>query len=241
MNAPRPPATGGLPPEGLPLPVVAQRPTRAPGATAPGATPAASSPSASAAPGASPPTDGAGAPFQPVLVVFTCNWCSYRAADLAGTARMKYPPNVRLIRFMCAGRLDPAFVLKAFAEGADGVVVTGCWPADCHSRIQNVKAIRRFLLLRRVIAGFGIEPERLQLVFASAAEGQRLAAEFSRIVDEVRAVGPLGWRAGPARPPAGAEGGRPGSDEHGVEREAPDGEPGADAAPPAARRVEVTA
>jgi F420-non-reducing hydrogenase iron-sulfur subunit len=140
--------------------------------------------------------EGAAA-FEPVLIVFTCNWCSYRAADLAGTARIKYPPNVRLIRLMCSGRVDPTFVLKAFAEGADGVVITGCWPADCHYRVQNVKALRRFLLLRRVVAGLGIEPERLQMFYASAAEGQRLAGEFTRIVDEVRALGPLGWnRAG---------------------------------------------
>ena len=134
-----------------------------------------------------------GSTFEPVLIVFTCNWCSYRAADLAGTARLKYPPNVRLIRLMCSGRVDPTFVLKAFAAGADGVVITGCWPADCHYRVQNVKALRRFLLLRRVIVGLGIEPARLQMFYASAAEGQRLAEQFTRIVEEVRALGPLGW------------------------------------------------
>lgn len=132
-------------------------------------------------------------PFEPVIIGFTCNWCSYRAADLAGTARIKYPPNVRLIRLMCAGRLDPTFVLKALAGGADGVMVSGCWPGDCHYREQNYKALRRFLLLRRVIAGMGIEPERLQLVWASAAEGERLAREITRIVDEIRALGPLRW------------------------------------------------
>jgi F420-non-reducing hydrogenase iron-sulfur subunit len=132
-------------------------------------------------------------PYEPVILAFTCNWCSYRAADLAGTARIKYPPNVRLIRLMCSGRLDPAFVLKAFASGADGVVMTGCWPADCHYRIQNVKALRRFELLRRVLVGLGIEPERFQRVYASAAEGQQLAAAFTRIVEEVRALGPLRW------------------------------------------------
>jgi F420-non-reducing hydrogenase iron-sulfur subunit len=185
-----------------------------------------------------PGPEDASAPFQPVIVVFTCNWCSYRAADLAGTARMKYPPNVRLIRFMCAGRLDPGFVLKAFAEGADAVVVTGCWPADCHYRIQNAKAIRRFLLLRRVIAGLGIEPARLQLVFASAAEGQRLASEFARIVDEVRGLGPLGWRAGARRLPAGVEGGSAGGGDHATVL---DGDIGHGAAAAAARGVEVTA
>ncbi|HEX6129536.1 MAG TPA: hydrogenase iron-sulfur subunit [Candidatus Limnocylindria bacterium] len=132
-------------------------------------------------------------PFEPVVLAFTCNWCSYRAADLAGTARIKYPPSVRLIRLMCSGRLDPAFVLRAFASGADAVVMTGCWPADCHYRIQNVKALRRFELLHRVLVDLGIEPERFQRVYASAAEGQQLAAAFTRIVDEVRSLGPLAW------------------------------------------------
>ena len=132
--------------------------------------------------------------FEPVLIGFTCNWCSYRAADLAGTARIKYPPNIRLVRLMCAGRLDPTFVLKAFAGGADGVVVSGCWPGDCHYREQNYKGLRRFLLLRRTVTALGIEPQRLQLVWASAAEGERFAHEMSRITEEVRALGPLSWQ-----------------------------------------------
>ena len=136
------------------------------------------------------------ATFEPVVLAFTCNWCSYRAADLAGTARIKYPPNVRLVRLMCSGRLDPTFVLQAFAEGADAVVMTGCWPADCHYRVQNVKALRRFELLRRVLADLGIEPQRFQRVYASAAEGQQLAAAFERIVEEVRPLGPLAWGQG---------------------------------------------
>ena len=132
--------------------------------------------------------------FEPRLLGFTCNWCSYRAADLAGTARMKYAPNMPLVRLMCAGRLDPTFVLEAFAQGADGVMVSGCWPGDCHYREQNFKGLRRFLLLRRVLADMGIEPQRLQLVWASAAEGERLSKEMDRIVAEVRALGPLNWR-----------------------------------------------
>jgi F420-non-reducing hydrogenase iron-sulfur subunit len=126
-----------------------------------------------------------------LLLGFTCNWCSYRAADLAGTARTKYPPNIRLIRLMCAGRLEPEFVLQGFAKGADAVVLTGCWPEDCHYRIQSVKALRRFLLLRRVIVDLGIEPARLQRFYASAAEGQQLADEFTRVVAEVHELGPL--------------------------------------------------
>ncbi len=151
------------------------------------------------------PASGPAGSFEPVILGFTCNWCSYRAADLAGTARLKYPPNVRLIRLMCSGRLDPAFVLKAFAEGADGVVVSGCWPGECHYQVQNLKALRRFRLLRRVIAGFGIEPERLQLVWASAAEGQRLANELGRVTAEIRALGPLRGLSNESAEPPGPD------------------------------------
>ncbi len=131
--------------------------------------------------------------FEPVIIGFTCNWCSYRAADLAGTARIKYPPNVRLIRLMCSGRLDPTFVLKALAGGADGVLITGCHPGECHYLEQNYKAMRRYLLLKRILKGFGVEPERVKLVWASAAEGVRLADEISKLTEEVRALGPLRW------------------------------------------------
>jgi F420-non-reducing hydrogenase iron-sulfur subunit len=131
--------------------------------------------------------------FEPVIIGFTCNWCSYRAADLAGTARVKYPPNVRLIRMMCSGRLDPSFVFKALAEGADGVLITGCHPGECHYLEQNYKAMRRFLLMRRTLAGMGVEPERVKLVWASAAEGVRLANEIAILVEEIRALGPLNW------------------------------------------------
>jgi len=131
--------------------------------------------------------------FEPVIIGFTCNWCSYRAADLAGTARVKYPPNVRLIRLMCSGRLDPTFVLKALASGADGVLITGCHPGECHYIEQNYKALRRYLLLRRTLAQMGVEPERVKLVWASAAEGVKLAEEITRMVEEIRALGPLQW------------------------------------------------
>jgi len=131
--------------------------------------------------------------FEPVIIGFTCNWCSYRAADLAGTARIKYPPNVRLIRLMCSGRLDPTFVFKALAGGADGVMITGCHPGECHYIEQNYKALRRYILLRKTIAQLGIEPERVKLVWASAAEGARLAEEIKLFVEEVRTLGPLSW------------------------------------------------
>ena len=141
------------------------------------------------------PAAGAGARFEPVIIGFTCNWCSYRAADLAGTSRIAYPPNVRLVRLMCSGRLDPTFVLAAYARGADAVVILGCWPGECHYQVQNLRMYGRFLLLRRAVEALGIEPARLQLVWASAAEGQRFATEIARITEEVRALGPLGWEA----------------------------------------------
>ena len=144
--------------------------------------------------------------FEPVIIGFTCNWCSYRAADLAGTARMKYPPNVRLIRLMCSGRLDPTFVLKALASGSDAVLITGCHPGECHYLEQNYKALRRYLLLRRTLAQMGIEPQRVKLVWASAAEGARLAQEITTLVEEIRALGPLHW---PTAPEFGGNGHRP--------------------------------
>lgn len=131
--------------------------------------------------------------FEPTILGFTCNWCSYRAADSAGIGRVKYPPNVRLVRLMCSGRLDPTFVTRAFARGADAVMISGCHPGDCHYIDQNYKALRRFLLLRRTLAGLGIEPGRLKLVWASAAEGVHLAEEITKFVEEVRALGPLNW------------------------------------------------
>jgi F420-non-reducing hydrogenase iron-sulfur subunit len=131
--------------------------------------------------------------FEPVIIGFTCNWCSYRAADMAGTARIKYPPNIRLVRLMCSGRLDPTFVLKALSEGADGVLITGCHPGECHYLEQNYKALRRYRLLLKTIAQMGIEPERVKLVWASAAEGVQLARAITTFVEEIRALGPLRW------------------------------------------------
>jgi len=134
-------------------------------------------------------------PFEPTIIGFTCNWCSYRAADMAGTARMKYPANIRLIRLMCSGRLDPTFILKALASGADGVLISGCHPGECHYLEQNYKAMRRYHLLKRTLTQLGIEPQRLKLVWASAAEGAHLAEEITKLVEEVRALGPLRWPA----------------------------------------------
>ena len=131
--------------------------------------------------------------FEPRIVGFLCNWCSYRAADLAGTARIKYAPNVRIVRTMCSGRVDPAFVLKALSLGADGVMITGCHPGECHYLIQNYKTIRRFAMLKRTLKALGLEEGRVRLVWASAAEGVKLAAEIDRTVEQVRALGPLDW------------------------------------------------
>jgi F420-non-reducing hydrogenase iron-sulfur subunit len=131
--------------------------------------------------------------FEPVIIGFTCNWCSYRAADMAGTASIKYPPNVKLIRLMCSGRLDPTFVLKALAGGADAVLISGCHPGDCHYIEQNYKALRRYLLLRRTLEQLGIEPQRLKLLWASAAEGAIFAEEITKMVEEIRVLGPLNW------------------------------------------------
>ncbi len=137
--------------------------------------------------------------FEPVIVGFTCNWCSYRAADMAGMARLKYAPNVRLIRLMCSGRLDPTFVLQALAEGADGVFISGCHPGDCHYVEQNYKTIRRYTLLKKTLRELGIEDARVKLVWASAAEGTILASEIDRMVADIKALGPLNWKGTPQR------------------------------------------
>ena len=133
--------------------------------------------------------------WEPVIVGFSCNWCSYRAADSAGMARIKYAPNVRFIRLMCSGRVDPLFVLKAFAEGADAVLISGCHPGDCHYITQNYKTLRRFALLKQTLTALGLEDGRLRLVWASAAEGTILAEEIDNMVADVRKLGPLNWKA----------------------------------------------
>jgi F420-non-reducing hydrogenase iron-sulfur subunit len=134
-------------------------------------------------------------PFEPKIVGFMCNWCSYRAADLAGTARIKYLPNVRIIRVMCSGRVDPTFVMKAFSLGADGVMMAGCHPGECHYLEQNYKAMRRFAMIGHTLRALGIEADRFRLVWASAAEGQRLAEAVDAFVEDVRKLGPLNWPA----------------------------------------------
>jgi F420-non-reducing hydrogenase iron-sulfur subunit len=127
-------------------------------------------------------------------VAFFCNWCTYLAADLAGTSRMKYPPNARVIRVMCSGRIDPQFILKAFANGADAVLIGGCHPGDCHYQEGNYKCLRRFNLLKRVVKEMGIEDERFRLEWISASEGDRLRTVMFDMVEKVRALGPLNWK-----------------------------------------------
>ena len=131
--------------------------------------------------------------FEPKIIGFLCNWCSYRAADLAGTARITHAPNVRIIRVMCSGRVDPTFVTKALSLGADGVLIAGCHPGECHYLEQNYKAMRRFHMLRHTLKAMGVEEDRVQLVWASAAEGQQLADAIDKMVAEVKELGPLGW------------------------------------------------
>ena len=129
--------------------------------------------------------------FEPKIVGFLCNWCSYAGADLAGTSRIKYAPNVRVIRVMCSGRLEPTFVLKAFKEGADGVLVCGCHPGDCHYMEGNYKVARRIPLLKKMLSQFGIEEERLRLEWVSAAEGDRFASIVNDMTMKVKELGPF--------------------------------------------------
>ncbi len=129
--------------------------------------------------------------WEPKIVGFLCNWCSYRGADLAGTTRMKCAPNVRPIRVMCSGRVEPSFVLKAFEQGADGVLILGCHPGDCHYSEGNYKTIRRVALLKKLLAQMGIEEERLRLDWVSASEGDRFVSVINDMTEKVRALGPL--------------------------------------------------
>jgi F420-non-reducing hydrogenase iron-sulfur subunit len=130
-------------------------------------------------------------PFEPRIVAFFCNWCTYTAADLAGTARMTYAPNARVVRMMCSGRLDPQFILTALREGADGVLVGGCHPGDCHYMEGNYKAYRRFTLLRRLLETMGIEKERVRLEWIAASEGDRVQKVMNEMANDLRRLGPL--------------------------------------------------
>ena len=129
--------------------------------------------------------------FEPKIMSFLCNWCSYAGADLAGVSRIQYPPNIIIIRVMCSGRIDPTFVLEAFKDGADGVLVAGCHlPSDCHYMSGNFKALRRITLLKKVLKEFGVEPERLRLEWISASEGDKFAAVVRSMVEDIKELGP---------------------------------------------------
>lgn len=130
--------------------------------------------------------------WKPRIVAFFCNWCTYTAADLAGVSRLKYAANVRVIRLMCSGRVDPQFVLEALRKGADGVLIGGCHPGDCHYVEGNYKMLRRFELLKRLLADMGVEGERVRLEWISAAEGEKVKLVVNEMTEQVRRLGPLG-------------------------------------------------
>ena len=143
---------------------------------------------------------------EPTIVGFLCNWCSYRGADQAGSAHIGYPQNLRAVRVMCSGRVEPEFVLEAFARGADGVLICGCHPGDCHYLNGNCKAEARHALLQATLAQLGIEPERFRLEWVSAQEGQRFAALVTEMTEALRILGPLRMERLPTRGAAAAAG-----------------------------------
>lgn len=129
--------------------------------------------------------------FEPRILAIFCNWCTYTAADLAGVSRMKYAPNARIVRVMCSGRVDPQFVMTAFAKGADGVLIGGCHPGDCHYIEGNYKALRRVTLMRKMLTDLGIEGERFQLEWISASEGEKVQRVVNNMVEKIKELGPL--------------------------------------------------
>lgn len=136
------------------------------------------------------PSEGNTSKFEPKIAAFLCNWCSYAGADLAGTSRIKYPPNVLPIRVMCSGRVEPLFVLEALRKGADGVLISGCHPGDCHYQTGNYKMRRRVILLKKMLEQLSIDPRRVRFEFVSASEGQKFATVVTEFVDEIKEIGP---------------------------------------------------
>ena len=128
--------------------------------------------------------------YEPTIIAFVCNWCTYTAADLAGTSRLSYPPNVRLIRMMCTGMVDPKYVIKALLEGADAVLISGCHPGDCHYINGNLKARRRVKLLKEILPRFGFDDARVRLTWIGASEGNVFADTIREVVSQVKALGP---------------------------------------------------
>ena len=130
------------------------------------------------------------ADYEPTIIAFVCNWCTYTAADLAGTSRLIYPPNVRIIRMMCTGMVDPKYVIKALLEGADAVLISGCHPGDCHYMNGNFKARRRVKLLKEILPRFGFDESRVKLTWIGASEGVDFAKTIKEMVAEVKSLGP---------------------------------------------------
>jgi F420-non-reducing hydrogenase iron-sulfur subunit len=128
--------------------------------------------------------------FEPTIIGFVCNWCTYAGADLAGTSRIEYPANIRLIRLPCSGRIDPLFIFRAFLQGADGVLVSGCHPGDCHYTTGNYFAKRRLAIAKRLLEYIGLEPGRLRLEWISASEGQKFADVCKEFTDKIKELGP---------------------------------------------------
>jgi F420-non-reducing hydrogenase iron-sulfur subunit len=128
--------------------------------------------------------------FEPKIVAFLCNWCSYAGADLAGVSRMQYPPNIRVVRVPCSGRINPLFILAALQNGADGVLVSGCHPGDCHYLSGNLVARRRFNTIKDLLAYVGIEPGRVQFSWVSASEGGRFSDLVRQVSEDVKKLGP---------------------------------------------------
>ena len=130
--------------------------------------------------------------FEPLLLAFLCNWCSYAGADLAGTSRFQYPPNVRIIRVMCSGRINPVFIINAFQQGIDGVIIAGCHPGECHYNQGNYIARRRLVLLKNLLEYVGIDPRRLQMAWVSASEGGKFSNIIAKVTDDIKKLGPIG-------------------------------------------------
>ena len=128
--------------------------------------------------------------WTPKIIAFLCNWCSYAGADLAGVSRIQYPPTIRVVRVPCSGRINPFFIIKSLMDGWDGVVVSGCHPGDCHYISGNLVARRRFAILKELLLFFGIEPDRVHFMWASAAEGERFAILIRKATELIKKLGP---------------------------------------------------
>ena len=142
---------------------------------------------------------------EPKIIAFLCTWCSYAGADLAGTSRLQYPPNIRVIRIPCSGRINPIYIIKALMEGADGVMVSGCHPGDCHYLSGNLFARRRFVVLKKLLRTCGVDPDRVQFTWVSASEGGRFAEVIKEVTEKVKALGPSQMNAGSENKEAASE------------------------------------